>query len=117
MRRTQRYQPRRPILRRAAALLAILAQLAIVVAGIGEGRAGVGYAAHVDPGGTSTHYSHNEAQCASCQARSIHGVAGVAQPPVVSARPRELAAVTWLESYRDSRIDSQHLSRAPPFVS
>lgn len=117
MRRTQRFQLRRPYLRRVAAVLAILAQLAIVVAGIGEGRAGVGYAAHVDPGGTSTHYSHNEAQCASCQARSVHGVAGVAHLPVLSARPRELPAVTWFESYHDSSVESQNLSRAPPFVS
>jgi hypothetical protein len=117
MRRTQRYRPRRPFLGRTAAILAFLAQLAIVVAGIGEGRAGLGYAAHFDPGGTSTHYAHNEAQCASCQARSVHGLARPQHPPVVSARPRELPAVTWLESYLDSSIDRQNLSRAPPFVS
>ena len=116
MRRTQRYSQRRPFLGRAAAVLAFLAQLAIVVAGIGEGRAGIGYAAHVDPGGTSTHYSHNEAQCASCQARSVHGLARPEHPPVAFARPRELPAVTWLESYLDSSVDSQNLSRAPPFV-
>ena len=98
-------------------MLAFLAQLAIVVAGIGEGRAGIGYATHVDPGGTSTHYAHNEAQCASCQARSVHGVARPEHPPVVSSRPREVPAVTWLESYLDSSVDFQNLSRAPPFVS
>ena len=117
MRRTQRYPQRRPFFGRAAAILAFLAQLAIVVAGIGEGRAGIGYASHIDPGGTSTHYSHNEAQCASCQARSMHGVARPEHPPVVTVRPRELPAVTWLESYLDSSVDFQNLSRAPPFVS
>jgi hypothetical protein len=98
-------------------MLAFLAQLAIVVAGIGEGRAGIGYAAHVDPGGTSTHYAHNEAQCASCQARSIHSMTRPEHAPVVLARPRDLPAVAWLESYLDSSIDAQNLSRAPPFVS
>src|SRR4051812_35168410 len=107
----------RPIFLRAAALLALVAQLALGVAAFGEGRAGLGYASHIDPGGTSTHYAHDEAVCAACQARSLHGVARTPPAPVVPPRPREAAAVTWLLSYLDSSINPQNLSRAPPFVS
>ena len=49
-------------------MLAFLAQLTLVLAGVSEGRAGLGYASHVDAGGTATHYSHDEAVCAACQA-------------------------------------------------
>jgi hypothetical protein len=98
-------------------MLAFLAQLTLVVAGVGEGRAGLGYAAHIDPGGTSTHYAHDEAVCAACQARSLHGVVRLPHPPTVAAGPRETAPVTRLESYRGSNVDSQNCSRAPPFVS
>jgi hypothetical protein len=98
-------------------MLAFLAQLTLIVAGVGEGRAGLGYASHIDPGGTSTHYAHDEAVCAACQARSLHGVARTPPAPVVPARPREAAAVTWLESYLDSSVNPQNLSRAPPAVS
>ena len=98
-------------------MLAFVAQLALVLAGVSEGRAGLGYAAHVDAGGTATHYSHDEAVCAACQARSLHGVVKSAPPPIITPRPRETATVTRLESYRDSSVNSQNLSRAPPFVS
>ena len=98
-------------------MLAFLAQLTLVLAGVSEGRAGLGYAAHIDAGGTATHYAHDEAVCAACQARSLHGVVKPTHAPVITPRPREIATVTWIESYRDSSINSQHLSRAPPFVS
>ena len=117
MRQTQRYRPQRIFFGRAAAILAFWAQLMLVVAAIGEGQAGLGFAAHIDPAGTSTHYAHDEAACAACQARSLHGVARPLHPPVVPARPRETAADIWLESYRESSFDAQNLSRAPPFVS
>jgi hypothetical protein len=98
-------------------MLAFLAQLTLIVAALGEGRAGVGFAAHVDPGGTSTHYVHNEAVCAACQARSLHGIVRLPHPPTVAAPPREPAPITPLESYRDSATGLQNFSRAPPFVS
>ena len=98
-------------------MLAFLAQLTLVLAGVSEGRAGLGYAAHVDAGGTATHYSHDEAVCAACQARSLHGVVRPAPASIITPRPRETATVTWRESYRDSSVNFQNLSRAPPFVS
>lgn len=106
-----------PSIGRAAAILAFLAQLSLLIAGLGEGRAGVGYAAHVDPGGTSAHYAHNEAVCAACQARSLHGVVRQPHAPTVKPRPCETAVATRPESYHGSEVANQNLSRAPPFVS
>lgn len=107
----------RPLVGRAAAILALVAQLALAIAGLSEGRAGVGYAAHIDPGGTSTHYAHNEAVCAACQARSLHGVVKLPHPPLVLAPRRELPQITAPESHHDSGAHAQHLSRAPPALS
>jgi len=98
-------------------MLALLAQLTLTVAGVSEGRAGIGFASHIDPAGTSAHYAHNEAVCAACQARSLHGVARLPHPPVVPVQPRETATVLWLESFADSAVDAHNLSRAPPVLS
>ena len=107
----------RTIFVRAAAILAILAQLALGLSGLSEGKSGVGYHAHFDPGGTSTHYVHDEAVCASCQARSLHGDVRLPHPPLVLAPRRELAPITAPESRHDSGAYTQHLSRAPPALS
>ncbi|HKN69319.1 MAG TPA: hypothetical protein VJW73_23730 [Gemmatimonadaceae bacterium] len=107
----------RPIFLRTAAFLALVAQLAVGVAALGEARAGLGYASHIDPSGTSTHYAHDEAVCAACQARSLHGDVRLQHPPLVVAPRRELAAITAPESRHDSGADTQHLSRAPPALS
>lgn len=115
--RTTYVRSSRPMLGRAAAILAMVAQLALVIAGIGEGRTGVGYASHIDPSGTSTHYAHDEAVCAACQARSLHGVARLPHPPLVLAPRSELAPITAPESHHDSGADALHLSRAPPALS
>ena len=112
-----RHASLRPIFLRAAALLALLAQLAVGVAALGEARAGLGYASHIDPSGTSTHYAHNEAVCAACQARSLHGVVRLPHPPLILAPRRDLAPITAPESRHDSGADAQHLSRAPPALS
>jgi hypothetical protein len=107
----------RPLFLRAAALLALVAQLAVGVAALGEARAGLGYASHIDPSGTSTHYAHDEAVCAACQARSLHGLVRLPHPPLVLAPLRELAQITAPGSNHDSAADAQHLSRAPPALS
>jgi hypothetical protein len=98
-------------------MLALLAQLTLIVAGLGEGRAGVGYGPHVDPGGTSAHYVHDEAVCAACQARSLHGVAKVAHALPPAAPRRELPAINAPRSYRTADLNSENLSRAPPALS
>jgi hypothetical protein len=98
-------------------MLAFVAQLALIVAGLGEGRAGVGWDPHVDPGGTSTHYAHDEAVCAACQARSLHGAARLPHPPAVIVQPREAASIAVPKSYRAADPKSKDLSRAPPALS
>jgi hypothetical protein len=114
MTRARIWNLKRPFFGRAAAMLALLAQLALVVAGFGEGTAGVGAQAHIDPGGTSTHYVHDEGLCAACQARSLHGLVRLPHPPTIAAPPRQIAAVDRPASYLDSARPLQHLSRAPP---
>jgi len=111
------YASLRPMFLRAAALLALVAQLAVGVGALGEARAGLGYASHIDPSGTSTHYAHDEAVCAACQARSLHGVARLPHPPLVIAPRSEMAPITAPEPHHDSGAHSQHLSRAPPALS
>jgi hypothetical protein len=102
---------------RAAATLAFVAQLALMAAALGEGKAGIGLASHVDPAGTSTHYAHDEAVCAACQARSLHGAVRLPQAPAVASLPKQSTVIDRLESYFDSSVERQHLSRAPPFAS
>ncbi len=72
------------VLLRLLAVLAMVAQGAVALAAIGEGRDGIGLASHVEATGASaTHYAHDEATCAACQARSLHG--GTPQLPSAGA--------------------------------
>src|SRR5215471_21747552 len=67
------------------ALVALIAQVAVALSPLAEGRRPE-MASHVESGGVKLHYAHNEATCASCQARSIHGTprsAHVALPPTI----------------------------------
>jgi hypothetical protein len=113
---TRRYRPFARFFGQAAALLAFVAQLAVVGAGLAEGRSGVGYGAHFDRGGTSSHYVHNEALCAACQARTLHGVARIPQHPPVAAQPHPTAVATAPTSLVGRDPDFSNLSRAPPAV-
>jgi hypothetical protein len=101
-------------LARAAAVLALLAQLTLALAGFAEGRAGVGFRAHFDAGGTSTHYVHDEAVCAACQARSLHGVVKRSPPAGVVILPSQRVATVRPESHQDSGHSRHNFSRAPP---
>jgi hypothetical protein len=98
-------------------VLAFAAQLMLLVAALGEGRAGVGYGPHIDPGGTSTHYVHDEAVCAACQARSLHGTARIARPPVLVAPLRQAEPIATPASYDPADHNFENLSRAPPALS
>lgn len=74
-----RASPRHPTLGRwllrLGAIAAVVAQLALNATPLAEAFRGQDAAAHVEPAGTATHYAHNEATCANCQARSLHGLA------------------------------------------
>jgi hypothetical protein len=112
--RTGPFHSSRSIVGRAAAILALVAQLALLVACLGEGRNGVGYGSHIDPAGTAKHYVHNEAVCASCQARSLHGVARPPHAPTIAAAPDQSAPIDRLQSFIGSAVDPHIRSRAPP---
>lgn len=101
-------------LRLVAAALGFVAQATMVAAAVGEGRAGIGAAAHVEQSGTRLHYVHEESTCAACQARSIHSATplpfaadfGATQYP--SAPRADVEQVPFTEAFLD------HSPRAPP---
>jgi hypothetical protein len=97
------------------AILAITAQLIVAIAPLAEGRDGR-MASHVEAGGAASHYTHSEASCAACQARSIHGTTSRPAAPEVRS-----AIVASAVSTVDARVASAgfHLQanpRAPPSV-
>jgi hypothetical protein len=99
----------------ALAVLAIAAQLVVAFAPLAEGRDGR-MASHVESGGAASHYTHSEASCAACQARSIHGATSRPTPPLI----RESIAPTAVPTATTRIVSSEfHLldnSRAPPSV-
>jgi hypothetical protein len=82
------------------ACLAIVAQLGVVLSPLGEAQK-TSTASHVEPGGQQSHYAHNDADCAVCQARLHQGFAprvpelpstdAVSTPAVVHTVERLLA--------------------------
>jgi hypothetical protein len=113
---TRRHRPFARFFGHAAAILSFVAQLAVLGAGLAEGRSGVGYGAHFDRGGTSSHYVHDESLCAACQARTLHGVARIPQHPPVAAAPHPTIASAAPASLVGRDPDFSNFSRAPPAV-
>jgi len=52
---------------------AFVSQITVAFSPLVEAREGPGFAAHVERGGTSSHYAHNDATCITCQARTLTG--------------------------------------------
>lgn len=97
------------------ALLAMIAQVVVAIAPLAEGRDGR-FASHVESSGARGHLAHNDATCASCQARSIHGTISrenVPSLPDAKARTAFVAAATRVVA---SALRSQESPRAPPQV-
>ena len=95
------------------AFVALIAQVAVALSPLAEGRRPE-MASHVESGGVKLHYAHNEATCASCQARSIHGTpraADVGLPPAVGVAT--LVATANVRVVTADRF-SQDNPRAPP---
>ena len=68
-------------------ILVMTAQLVVAFAPLAESR-DRRMESHVESGGAQTHRAHDDATCAACQARSIHGTAPrVAVPVLVDASP------------------------------
>lgn len=100
-----------------AVVLALVSQLGLTLASLDDGRRGRSWASHVDAGGTSQHYAHDDATCVSCQVQSLYGAASRAAPPELpdAARPQAPAA---LVARPPARSFTPHASpRAPPVVS
>jgi hypothetical protein len=68
------------------ALLAMFAQSVVAVAPLAEGRT-ARMSSHVESHGSASHFTHNEANCVACQARSLHAASATAdRGPIAEAR-------------------------------
>ncbi|HMC55597.1 MAG TPA: hypothetical protein VKH19_10525 [Gemmatimonadaceae bacterium] len=79
----------------AGVIAAFVSQLAVVLSPLAEAREGQSFASHVEQGGTSSHYAHNDATCITCQARTLTGP---------TARPQTVPAPTEVSSPVISRV-------------
>ena len=96
------------------ACLAIGGQATLTLTTLAEGRS-ENIGAHVEAGGTSIHYVHDET-CASCQARLLQ-VAATRLPEIPSATQRCDATVSVADLPIVLERRSPISSRAPPRVS
>lgn len=97
------------------ALLATIAQIVVAAAPLAEGRDGR-MASHVEANGQAAHFAHNDATCAACQVRTIHGTtsASPAALPVVHLASTIRVAGTLVVVSAD-RYPREN-PRAPPSV-
>lgn len=94
------------------AYLAIVAQLSVALASVGDARdqsAGV----HVEQAGTSLHYAHSDT-CGICQAQSLHGLAARTAEPVPRIAAGSAAPVSGEDQLFVAELFSPKSSRAPP---
>jgi hypothetical protein len=96
------------------AVVAVAAQLSIALAPLGEAQEGRSAAAHVEAGGTATHYAHNDATCAACQARSLQGIAARVPAPLLGRATLTTAFVASSERLNAADLLSHNTPRAPP---
>ena len=95
------------------ALLAMFAQSVVAVAPLAEGRT-ARMSSHVESHGSASHFTHNEANCVACQARSLHAASsGTERVPIAEARanvsrPGVAVVIASAEHY------PQDNPRAPP---
>ena len=101
-----------------AAIVAFVAQLGVSLSPLGEGvprgKATVSAGAHVETGGTSAHYAHNEATCAVCQARSVQATLPRAQALVTAVAHSAPSLDRPAERLASAELRSLTRSRAPP---
>ena len=100
----------------ALAMLAMVAQMGVALAPLAEGRPGPSMSSHIEAPGAHGHYTHDEATCAACQARSIQGTTSRPALPALD----NVEAPTQLSRSVDRVVSSGvHLHanpRAPPSV-
>ena len=97
------------------ALIATVAQLVVAIAPLAEGRDGR-MASHVESKGVPGHYTHNDATCAACQARSIHGTISRHSIPLLIDALAPIKLVRGAERIVEASVHPTDNSRAPPVV-
>lgn len=97
------------------AFIAMAAQVAVALSPLAEGRER-NWGSHVEADGARLHFSHSEATCAACQARSIHGATGRASSPVLVVRHVGSAPAQVGLDVVSSDSYPQDNPRAPPTV-
>jgi len=107
------YRPKRNPLTLVIAFLALIAQVTVALSPLAEGRR-PGMASHVESGGVKLHYAHDEATCASCQARSIHGTPRTADASLPRAIEVVITVATATVRVVTADRFSQDNPRAPP---
>jgi hypothetical protein len=98
------------------AVLAIAVQLVVALAPLGEGRVARALSAHVESGGATGHVAHNEATCASCQARSIHGTTPRHAFTLPESSRTASVAVAGVVRAASTELHLQSNPRAPPVM-
>ena len=98
------------------AFLATTAQLAVALSPLVEGREGR-TASHVESGGARGHVSHDDATCAACQARSIHGTVPRPSAPLIETEQHSTVALATVERIDSADVRTPTNPRAPPSVT
>lgn len=70
--------------------------------------------AHVESGATKGHYTHDEATCVSCQARSMHGAIAKSDVGFVADPPATTLLVVAVERVASAGFPTHANPRAPP---
>jgi hypothetical protein len=96
-------------------ILVMTAQLVVALAPLAESR-DRRMDSHVESGGAQTHRAHNDAACAACQARSIHGSVPRVAVPVLADAPPTIAIVGAADHAVAGETHSPSNPRAPPSV-
>lgn len=98
------------------AVLAMFAQSVVAVLPLAEGRT-ARMSSHVESNGSPSHFTHNEADCAACQARSIHAVSTPPVHPPLVERHAVVSRASAPASVPSPDHSPQANPRAPPTLS
>ena len=81
-----------------------------------EGQGHQIVASHVEATGAQGHYTHNDATCAACQARSIHGTTSRPSVPLLADDLAPSRVVRAAEGVVEATLRPTDNPRAPPTV-
>jgi hypothetical protein len=95
------------------ALLAMFAQSVVAVAPLAEGRT-ARMSSHVESHGSASHFTHNEANCVACQARSLHAPAATGSRVAVAEAHADVLPRTRTDIIASTDHSPQNNPRAPP---